>query len=182
MSVGFKKSLFGFNCTDVIQYIENSHKAFIEKEKKLNIKVEELCGELELSKNEREKLALERNELSAKLSEFNAKYEEIERLSENIGKLYLVAQANARAIMENSQANAELTSAEVNRNLVTIDEAHESLKELRAEITKTSEDFVNEVDRLLSSLSSTREQIAANNETSEASKNDFEEVYKSIVG
>ena len=116
------------------------------------------------------------------LGYYNGKYDEIEKLSENIGKLYLVAQANARAIMENSQANAEMASAEVSRNLSTIDEAHESLRELRANITKTSEDFVSEVDKLISSLNTTREQIATNTETAESAKNEFEEIYESIVG
>ena len=40
------------------------------------------------------------NGLEQKLNEFNAKYEEIERLSENIGKLYLVAQTNSQAIID----------------------------------------------------------------------------------
>lgn len=182
MSIGFRKSLLGFNCSDVIEYIEKTHKTFVNKEKELNLKVDELCEKLELSKAAEEKLTTERNELSAKLDEFNAKYEEIERLSENIGKLYLVAQANARAIMENSQSSAEIASAEVSRNLSTIDEAHESLRELRANITKTSEDFVNEVDKLISSLNTTREQIATNTETAITAKNEFEEIYESIVG
>lgn len=181
MSVGFRKSLLGFNCSDVIEYIENTHKTFVKKEKDLNSKVENLCSELELSKSAQDKLLTENRELSSKLEEFNAKYEEIERLSENIGKLYLVAQANARAIMESSEANSQLASAEVSRNLSSIDEAHESLKELRAEITKTSDDFINEVDRLISSLNTTREQIAVNTETAENAKSDFEEVYKSIA-
>lgn len=182
MSIGFRKSLLGFNCSDVIEYIEKTHKTFINKEKELNLKVDELCEKLELSKAAEEKLTLERNELSAKLNEFNEKYEEIERLSENIGKLYLVAQANARAIMENSEANAQMASEEVSRNLSTIDEAHESLRELRANITKTSEDFVSEVDRLITSLNTTREQIATNTDTSVKAKNEFEEIYESIVG
>ena len=181
MSIGFRKSLLGFNCSDVIEYIEKTHKTFLNKEKDLNLKVEELCSQLELSKTEEEKLMAENDELTAKLNEFNAKYEEIERLSENIGKLYLVAQANAQAIMENSTANAEITSAEVNRNLTTIDEAHESLRELRQSITKTSEEFVSEVDRLISSLSTTREQIASNTDSIEEAKNEFKEVYESIV-
>ena len=33
MAVGFKKSLFGFNCADVIEYIEKTHKSFVQKEK-----------------------------------------------------------------------------------------------------------------------------------------------------
>ncbi len=182
MSVGFRKSLFGFNCDDVIEYINKTHKTFVDREKKLNIKVDELAEELKLSKEEALKIEAERQQLDAKLKEFNEKYEEIERLSENIGKLYLVAQANAQAIMESSESSAKITAEEVNRNLYTIDEAHSSLKELRANITKTSDDFVAEVDKLICSLNDTREQIANNTQAEDKAKDTFKEVYQSIVG
>ena len=111
----------------------------------------------------------------------SGKYEEIERLSENIGKLYLVAQANAQAIMSNSKENAELTNLEVEKNLSSIDEAHDSLNTLRDSIVKTSDDFVNEVNNLLKSLDETREKITQNTTTSEKAKEQFETVYESIV-
>ena len=117
MSVGFRKSLFGFNCSDVIEYIEKTHKSFVDREKALNTKVEGLNQDLEFSKALAEKITAEKNELSAKLDEFKEKYDEIERLSENIGKLYLVAQANAQAIMESSQNSAKATEDEVYKNL-----------------------------------------------------------------
>lgn len=181
MSVGFRKSLFGFNCQDVMDYIEKTHKSFVKKESELNGRVDELLGQLDASKTEHRQLLAEKERLDKRLAEFNEKYDEIERLSENIGKLYLVAQANARAIMESSESNAEITREEVDRNLSTIDEAHVSLKELRADITKTSEDFVGEVDRLISSLTDTREKIALNASASENAKKQFDEVYNSIV-
>ena len=95
MSIGFKKSLLGFNCSDVINYIDKMHRAFSEKEKNFNSKIIGLEKEIDAVNLEREKLLAEKCELDRQLNEFNAKYEEIERLSENIGKLYLVAQENA---------------------------------------------------------------------------------------
>lgn len=181
MSVGFRKSLFGFNCSDVMEYIEKTHKSFVEKENELNVTVDELTGQLDASKAEHKQLLAEKERLDKKLAEFNEKYDEIERLSENIGKLYLVAQANARAIMESSESNAEITREEVDKNLSTIDEAHTSLKELRESITKTSEDFVGEVDRLIGSLTDTREKIASNTACTESARKQFDEVYNSIV-
>ena len=124
MSVGFRKSLFGFNCDDVISYIERSQKSFTEKQKELSEKVTSLAAELELSGENYKALEAEKEQISKKLADFNDKYEEIERLSENIGKLYLVAQANAQAIMANSKKNAELSQSEVSKNRSTIDEAH----------------------------------------------------------
>lgn len=181
MAVGFRKSLFGFNCDDVLGYIEKSQKTFAEKEKELTEQADRLSKELDLSNENYIKLNAEKEMIANKLAEFNEKYEEIERLSDNIGKLYLVAQANAQAIMANSEKNAKLTAKEVEKNLYTLDEAHDSLDELKKSIMKTSNDFVNEVDMLLSSLNETREQISANTEAGINYKNQFDEVYKTLV-
>lgn len=181
MSIGFKKSLLGFNCSDVISYIDKTHKNFTEKEKNLNTRIEELENALNASQDEKSKLQEEKLVIEAKLNEFYAKHDEIERLSENIGKLYLVAQENAKAIIENSENTAKLISEEVNRNLYTIDEAHESLSILRKNISKTSSDFVSEVENLMSSLTKTKDQIAEKNEAVTEAKDKFEEIYASIV-
>ena len=182
MSIGFKKSLFGFNCTDVIDYIEKTHKVYVQKESNLNSRVEELLGELHSVNEAKDKIEAEKQELFVKLNEFNEKYKEIERLSENIGKLYLVAQTNAQAIISNSEESARISNEEVSRNLYTIDEAHTSLDALRQHIQKTSDEFITEVDRMMSSLAATREQIAQNTENVDAAKKEFTEVYENIVG
>ncbi len=181
MSAGFRKSLFGFNCEDVMEYIEKSQKNFTEREKDLSEQVEKLSSELELSNDNYRKLNEEKETISKKLEEFNEKYEEIGRLSENIGKLYLVAQANARAIMANSEKNAGLAAAQVQKNLSTLEEAHTSLDELKKNIVKTTDEFVGEVDALISSLNDAREQISSNTVAALGSKAQFDEVYNSIV-
>lgn len=182
MATGFKKSLFGFNCSDVIQYIESTHKNFAQKEKALNDKVEELLKDLNTAKEQQIKLEQEKLELDNKINELNIKYEEVERLSENIGKLYLVAQTNAKAIINSSEESAKLIEKEVEENLCTINEAHKSLEELRRHISKTSDDFITEVDRMISSLSETCEQISANNDKSLSAKKEFLEIYEKITG
>lgn len=181
MSVGFRKSLFGFNSQDVIEYIDKSHRAFSKKEESLNEKIGELKGLLEASHEEQKKLEQEKQELDIKLNSFTEKYEEIERLSENIGKLYLVAQSNAQAIMKNAEEEARTTKEEVNRNLISIDEAHEALAMLRSDILRTSEEFNEKVENLVSSLSDTREKIALSVDDSLSHKENFDKVYKSIV-
>ena len=40
MAAGFRKSLFGFNCADVMEYIEKSQKTFVKNEKDLTEQVE----------------------------------------------------------------------------------------------------------------------------------------------
>ena len=174
MTVGFRKSLFGFNQDDVINYIQKTHKSFSQQ-------TEELAKELKLSKEDYDKLMQEKKIVDEKLNAFQEKYDEIERLSENIGKLYLVAQANAQAIMANSKENAELSTLEVEKNLSSIDEAHESLNTLRESIVKTSDDFVNEVNELIKSLDKTREKITLNTTNTENAKAQFDAVYESMI-
>ena len=181
MAVGFKKSLFGFNCDDVMKYIERSQKSFSEKEKELSKQVEELSRDLDMSNENYRKLNDEKEIIAKKLADFSEKYEEIERLSENIGKLYLVAQANAQAIMANSEKNARLANKEVEKTLSAINDAHESLDSLKKTVMQTSNDFLSEVDGLISSLNEARESISANISADADFKNQFDEVYKTLV-
>ena len=181
MSAGFRKSLFGFNSQDVMEYIEKTHKAFSQKENDLNSKIDELDSLLETSKAEQKKLETEKAELDRKLNSFTEKYEEIERLSENIGKLYLVAQSNAQAIMNNAQNEAKITEEEVSRNIVSIDETHDALSELRSDILRTSQEFSSKVDTLISSLNTAREKIAAEREETINLTENFQKIYKSIT-
>lgn len=181
MSAGFRKSLFGFNSQDVMEYIEKTHKAFSQKENDLNSKIDELDSLLETSKAEQKKLETEKAELDRKLNSFTEKYEEIERLSENIGKLYLVAQSNAQAIMNNAQNEARITEEEVSRNIVSIDETHDALAELRSDILRTSQEFSSKVDTLISSLNTAREKIATEREETINLTENFQKIYKSIT-
>ena len=87
MSVGFRKSLFGFNCDDVMQYIEKTHKTFKDKQTELTEQVEELNEKLNLSREDYASVSAEKDRIALQLKEFTDKYDEIQRLSENIGKL-----------------------------------------------------------------------------------------------
>ena len=178
MSIGFRKSLFGFNTDEVIEYIEKTHKKFSQKEKSLNEKINALDSDLEATKKEKEDLALLNAELQKQLDEFNAKYEEIERLSENIGKLYLVAQSSAKSIFDNSEKNAQIASQEVNNNLEAIENAHSSLKELRQNIADTSNEFIAKINGLMESLGTARSQIDDNTTLTNEAKYTFEQVYE----
>lgn len=178
---GFRRSLFGFNTDDVLEYIEKTHKSFSKKQEALNEKADSLANELQLSKEQYENLMAEKAIVDEKLEAFNQKYEEIERLSENIGKLYLVAQANAQAIMKNSESSLNISNQEVEKNLNSIDEAHASLDEIRANIVKTSEDFVSELDELINSLVETKEKITGNNENANEAIDNFDKFYESLM-
>ena len=181
MSVGFRKSLFGFNSQDVMDYIDKTHRSFSKTENELNGKIDELTSLLATAKSEQEKLESDKAELNAKIDSFNEKYDEIERLSENIGKLYLVAQSNAQAIMNNAKNEARVAEEEAKRNIVTIDETHDALSELRSDILRTSQEFSAKVDALVTSLNTAREKIAADCDDTMKHSDEFDKVFKSIT-
>ncbi len=182
MSVGFRKSFLGFNCDDVIEYIQNSHKKFSEKENELNQKIDSLDNTIAKINTQLEDVKAAKEAVEAQLKEYTDKHDEIERLSQNIGKLYLVAQANAKSIMQNSAETRDITNREVEKNLHSIDNAHEQLAALKAEIMQTSNDFVAKVDTLVTSLATAREQVsqksADNRELAEQFENLFENINK----
>ena len=56
MRIGFRKSLFGFNCDDVIKYVEKTHENFKIKSDELTRQTNELSAQLNLTKDAYDKL------------------------------------------------------------------------------------------------------------------------------
>jgi chromosome segregation ATPase len=181
MHIGFRKSLFGFNCDDVIKYVEKTHSTFKSKSDELTRQTNELSAQLNLTKDAYDKLLAEKNQISEQLNAFTEKAAEIERLSESIGKLYLVSQVNAQAIINQAEESRELAKCEIEKNLSAIDDAHTSLNALREGLVKTSDNFIKEVESMLSSLDMTRQQITENSKVADEKIEDFETVYDDIV-
>lgn len=180
MAAGFRKSLFGFNCEDVIAYVKKMHDSFSEKEIELKSEIGNLNQKIDEYNSEHERLLLEKAEIEKTLAEYNAKSAEIERLSENIGKLYLVAQTNARAIMNNAEENSKIANDEISKNLDTISDTHLALRELRESIATTSANFSKEIEVLMQSLSVTKSKIVKDNKTDEQAKADFSVVMETL--
>ena len=180
MSVGFRKSLFGFNCDDVINYVQESHKKFSAKESELNEKIESLDKTIANVNAQLEDVKAAKASVEAQLKEYTDKHDEIERLSQNIGKLYLVAQTNAKSIIQNSTENRDIANREVEKNLHSIDNAHEQLAALKAEIMQTSNEFITKVDSLVSSLSVAREKVTNNNIESRELSEQFENIFADV--
>lgn len=180
MAVGFRKSLFGFNSDDVMQYIEKTHKTFSKKEAEFNEKIDELNSTLTAANEAIENIKAEKAELEIKLKEFTDKQDEIERLSQNIGKLYLVAQANAKSVMENAEQNSELAKIEVQRNISAVNEAQNSLNELKAEIILASDNFSKELDRLVAEFNKTKTDIIVNTSEIDEKLKEFDSVFEGL--
>ncbi|MBO4733219.1 MAG: hypothetical protein J5662_01960 [Clostridia bacterium] len=178
MAVGFKKSLFGFNCDDVISYIEKTHKAHTEKEIVLKEQIEDLNGENDSLKEQIAQMTDEISGLEAKLKEFTDKYDEIERLSQNIGKLYLVAKTNAQTVMNEANACADIARNEVLKNITALNSTRESLGEIKENIVNTSAGFAKDIDSLTKSLADARYQIESHNAVAAKSEEEYKELIK----
>lgn len=181
MAIGFRKSLFGFNCDDVINYVKKLYASFTEKEERFKKDLDALQSEIDKLGEEQKALQEEKAQLAQKIAEYEAKSAEMERLSENIGKLYLVAQSNAKTIMSNAEENSRIAATEIDKNISAIDETHSALDALRAHITETSESFNLEVEALMSSLSATKEKIVSDTTADEKAKNEFAAMFEALT-
>ena len=180
MKAGFRKSLFGFNSDDVMEYIEKTHKAFSEKETVLNEKIDDLESELNSAKSQISEIIEEKNTIETQLREYTEKFDEIERLSQNIGKLYLVSETNANSVMENAKQNKELSMNAVSKSIKCADDTYASLASLKDEIIKTSSEYLERIKSLMSTLEKMKSDIYENDISSDKSIEEYEELLNSI--
>ena len=178
MALGFRKSLFGFNQDDVVKYVEKTHKAFTEKEIVLKEQIEDLQNELAAAKSQITEIAAENIKLEAELKEYTEKYDEMERLSQNIGKLYLVAKSNAATIMKEADTCADIAKREVEKNIASIGSAQEALTGVKESVVKTSAQFASEIDTLTQSLSEAKDRIGRHEAIKAQSEEDDRELIK----
>ena len=178
MSVGFRKSLFGFNCDDVTAYVQKTHREFTEKQIELNEQIEDLKSETESLKGQLSATAAEKAEVEAKLKEFTDKYDEIERLSKNIGKLYLVAKSNAETVMKEANASADIARKEAQKNITSIMNAHQSLGSVKEGVVNASAKLAKDIDELGKSLYEARDRIERHDAAADKSEEDYRELIK----
>ena len=180
MAIGFRKSLFGYNQDDVIEYIKKLHSNFKDKEQTFKDDIAALEEKVNALVENEEKLLEENRELNLKLDEFNSKKAEMERLSENIGKLYLVANTNAKTIMSNAEESSKLAETEISKNVSAIEETHIALNSLRDSITETAQSYTNEKSALIESLEATKGKISNSALENENASNEFAALLETV--
>lgn len=148
MSKGFKSSLFGFKKVDVINYIEQSHKTSSEKQVELSAEIEALKAEISTLKDTITALEEEKARIENINEENIKRYNELEKLSEEIGELYLKAQLEAKEIVEKSVENKAIIDEELESNVKTIEEVHSSLEDVKKDVFASVTNFSNELNRL----------------------------------
>ncbi len=180
MSAGFRKSLFGFNCDDVMEYVEKTHKDFVQKETVLNEQLDVLNASLNDAKDKIGEILKEKDELAEQLKVYTDKYDEIERLSQNIGKLYLVAESNSKSVMGLAEENRAIANEEVCKNIACIDDTQITLLDLKNEINKTANEFTAKLQTLLISLDNAKMSLNGNNFVASEKIDEYKELLDSI--
>ncbi len=180
MPFGFRISLFGYNQEDVAEYINKQAIKNAEVRTDLNGKIKTLEEEIS-SLNEKLNSAISENEnLNKDIAFYREKYDEVKTLSDNIGKLYLVAQTNAKAIMSAANEAKTATDTEIKQNISAINEANSALNSVKEKINDLCQNFTSDVEKLNETLENTKSIIEKSAETQEERAENFEKVYANL--
>jgi chromosome segregation ATPase len=144
----FKNSLFGYKKEAVIGFVAESK----EKIRAKDNEIAKLKKELDILNNKNQELEAKVVELTAVTEDFKAREEAITKLSESIGKLYLVAKSNADSIMTSALKTAEDSAETVQKNITAADSAY-------AEFTKLEEILSDNINRFSKEISSIKEKL-----------------------
>lgn len=167
MGIGFRKSFLGFNCDDVLKYIENTHKEYSSKEKALNAKYDELMKEKTELSAQLEELMGDYNNILNQLRTYKEKEADIERLSEDIGKLYLVSKTSAKSIVANATESSKITFEQINKNLDAIDSAQTIFGDVKAKAYNAAQDFSDKIAELTADLDAAMSKIKNSSDDTE---------------
>lgn len=165
--LGFRKGLFGFNCDDVVEYIDKNHKLFEDKKSEYESKIDSLENKLEESRKQAEYL-------SAQLDGYIKKEKEIDEMAERISEIYLTSKISAEAILKNVEKNKALVDKLVNDNICAVNSADEKLAELKAELNGKVSDFNENMETIKQGISDTAKTLEKNNKEIA----EFEKIYR----
>jgi chromosome segregation ATPase len=159
----FRNSLFGFNKDDVMSFVMESK----ESENTLKKKINELNGKIETLNNDIEGLQTKYEETKKILSEteeqlesYRQREEALTALSESIGRLYLVAKANAESVMASANESAEKSMYAVDKNIAIAENAESELKEISDTLNEKTREYLEAVADLKQQLEDTRKTVA----------------------
>lgn len=174
MSKGFRKSLFGFNTTDVLSYIAAADKAAKLKTDELNAKIAEL--------ESKEKELSEQNAvLTEKNAEYESKKEQIRVMSENVARMYLSAKTTSQLMIEKAEESRRLLAKENEEQLTALSKTNESMQSVKEKITATAENYCDELNSLCASLEAIKREIDKNEKDTEAAVKEFSDLVSSQI-
>ncbi len=169
MSKFFKTGLFGFNKEDVMNFVSEAKSREAENMKQIS-SLNEQISDL------RVKLA----EAEATVADYKARESAITSLSASIGKLYLVAQANAEAVVAAVKENTALSEKAVADNFAVADSAEAEIEEISIMLEQKTADYLKEVAKLRETVAEIKSKIAENNSAISAGNAELESITSGV--
>jgi DNA repair exonuclease SbcCD ATPase subunit len=187
MAIEFRNGFFGFNKTDVLNYVHQKDKEFKELAADKNNKISVLEAELEALRSEHNNalavigsITAEKDALKAKVEEYDKKSREIDDMSTKIGKLYLVSKSSAKGIVSRAEQSSDMVTCETDKSLENLEVTQSSLKEIAEDILAASQSFVEKLDALQDSLTATKIKVSENKAASNVISDEFADLYAKL--
>ena len=160
--------MFGFNKSDVNNYLIQLQQEYALKEQEFTKKFADLEKEYAALKEkcssaegEAQKLRDEINRINGEFAYLKGREEEIEQMSESIGTMYMVAMQNAEEII----SEAENCAKEINEisalRLEAAIKAEEQLKAIKENLKSSAEQFAESVNSMSISIEAPKNRLAA---------------------
>ena len=179
MAIKFRNSLFGFNKDDVLEYVVAAKGT----ENTLKTKLEKLEKELDNANKTNSELTAENaslsstiSEIAAELENYHKREEQLTKLSESIGKMYLVSQSNARTVLNSVNDSVKKAEDVITAKIDAANKAEEEFTAIRQILNEKTESFNNEVLELQDKLYRTKVSLKENAETVKEATENIEEL------
>ncbi len=174
----FKKSLFGFRKSSVLNYIEEYQAEYIAKAEEDENKIGQLTEQLsELEQQYKQaveiNLALEGKltecesaivELSAMAHQLQCEVDNNKNLHEKIGNVYVEAKADAKQIVDNASDNARDIIKTADRSAgftaAQIETTVEDLTSIRSDLERSVKSFNDRIKQINSTLSEVKSKLS----------------------
>ena len=174
----FKKSLFGFRKSSVLNYIEEYQAEYTAKAEEDETKIAQLTEQLSELK-EQYKQAVEINlalegklaecegaiaELTAMARQLQGEVDRNKNLHEKIGNVYVEAKADAKQIVDNASDNARdiIKTADRSAGFTAeqIENTVEDLTSIRSDLERSVRSFNDRIKQINSTLSEVKSQLS----------------------
>lgn len=138
---------------------KESENNFKKKITELNGKIDTLQSDLQALKTMHEETEKVLNETEAQLEAYHQREDALTALSESIGRLYLVAKANAESVMASANESAEKSMQAVDKNIEITANAEDELKEISDILNEKTREYLEAVTDLKKHLEDTRKSV-----------------------
>lgn len=166
MSKEFRNSFFGFNRNDVLSFVYESQENSLRSKQtieELQSKVSDLEDKVKEVTLLQEQTVNILKETEKQLDSYKQREESLTKLSESIGRLYLVAQANADSIVSSANDSIEKSKETVERSIAVASSAESELAEIGDMLNNKTAAYIDEITKLKQQLAAAKERIAENN-------------------